>query len=94
LPHDDTDQPKRMTNEEWLNFFERLGRHLESFDAYSFVFDPYDLEAEPVTGLLGDDLANLYRDLGEALDLTTPARPTWTAKAPSRWHSPTTTSRP
>jgi hypothetical protein len=66
---DDVDPPDRMTTEQWSDFFQRLGRHLGSYDAYRFVFDPYDLESEPVGGRLSDDLADIYRDLCEGLDL-------------------------
>jgi hypothetical protein len=40
------------------------------FNFYQVVFDPHDFETqdEPVTGMLADDLADIYRDLAEGLD--------------------------
>jgi hypothetical protein len=40
------------------------------FNFYRVVFDPHDMESpdEPVTGMLADDLADIYRDLAEGLD--------------------------
>lgn len=40
------------------------------FNYYRTVFDPHDFESEdePVTGMLADDLADIYRDLAEGLD--------------------------
>jgi len=40
------------------------------FNYYRVVFDPHDFEAkdEPVTGMLADDLGDIYRDLAEGLD--------------------------
>jgi hypothetical protein len=40
------------------------------FNFYRVVFDPHDFEAEdePVTGMLADDLADIYRDLQEGVD--------------------------
>ena len=67
---DDDDLPEgRMTTDEWWEFFQRLGRHLGSYDAYSFVFDPYDLGSEAGTAKLSDDLADIYRELDEGLAL-------------------------
>jgi hypothetical protein len=40
------------------------------FNCHRVVFDPHDLDAkdEPVMGMLGDDLGDIYRDLAEGLD--------------------------
>lgn len=40
------------------------------FNFYRVVFDPHDFDAtdEPVTGMLADDLSDIYRDLHEGLD--------------------------
>jgi hypothetical protein len=40
------------------------------FNFYRVVFNPHDFEPddEPVTGMLADDLADIYRDLDEGLD--------------------------
>lgn len=40
------------------------------FNFYRVVFDPHDFDAkdEPVTGMLADDLADIYRDLAEGVD--------------------------
>jgi len=40
------------------------------FNFYRVVFDPHDMESqdEPVTGMLADDLGDIYRDLAEGLD--------------------------
>lgn len=66
---EDAADAERMDGDEWWDLFQRLGRHLGSYDAYSFVFDPYDLEAQPVEGRLSDDLADIRRDLLEGLHL-------------------------
>jgi len=41
------------------------------FNFYCVVFNPHNMEAkdEPVTGMLADDLADIYRDLAEGLDM-------------------------
>lgn len=40
------------------------------FNFYRVVFDPHDFEAkdEPVTGMLADDLGDIYRDLAQGLE--------------------------
>jgi Domain of unknown function (DUF5063) len=59
---------ERQRNDEWSELFQRLGRHLGRYDAYSFVFDPYELDAQPVTGMLSDDLSDICRDLCDGIE--------------------------
>lgn len=54
---------------------DEFGRAVRRFGAFPFnfyrvVFDPHDFEAddEPVTGMLADDLGDIYRDLAPGLD--------------------------
>ena len=58
----------RIGNEEFASVVKRFS--VFPFNFYRVVFDPHDFEAEdePVTGMLADDLADIYRDLSEGLD--------------------------
>ncbi|PTX99226.1 hypothetical protein DB345_02300 [Spartobacteria bacterium LR76] len=57
------------SNEEFARAVKKL--KALPFDYYRVVFDPHDFEekAEPVTGSLSDDLADIYRDLAEGMAL-------------------------
>lgn len=59
---------RRIGNEEFGRAVRRFGEL--PFNFYRVVFDPHDFEAtdEPVTGMLADDLGDIYRDLAEGLD--------------------------
>ena len=59
---------KRIGDEEFGRAVKRFGEL--PFNFYRVVFDPHDFEAkdEPVTGMLADDLSDIYRDLAEGLD--------------------------
>lgn len=58
----------RISNEQWKAIFARFNSL--PFNYYNEFFSPanYD-EKEPVVGDLADDLADIYRDLKENLDL-------------------------
>lgn len=59
---------KRISDEEWKNMFKRFGAL--PFNYYSEFFSPAKVaEEKPVTGDLADDLADIYRDLKEGLEL-------------------------
>jgi hypothetical protein len=59
---------KRTGADEFGRAVKRFGEF--PFNFYRVVFDPHDFEAkdEPVTGMLADDLGDIYRDLVEGLD--------------------------
>lgn len=59
---------RRIGDEEFGRAVKRFGEL--PFNFYRVVFDPHDFEAtdEPVTGMLADDLGDIYRDLAEGLD--------------------------
>jgi hypothetical protein len=67
-PHGADFDGKRLDDEEYARAVKRFSGL--PFNFYRVVFDPHDLEAndEPVTGMLADDLADIYRDLAEGLD--------------------------
>ncbi len=55
-----------MADERWRQVYERC-RALP-FDAYASIFDPHgDPADETVTASLADDLADIYRDVGDAV---------------------------
>ena len=58
----------RISAEEFGRAAKRFGEL--PFNFYRVVFDPHDFDAEdePVTGMLADDLADIYRDLAQGLD--------------------------
>ena len=59
---------KRISDEEWNNMFKRFGAL--PFNYYSEYFSPAKVaEEEPVIGDIADDLADIYRDLKEGLEL-------------------------
>ena len=59
---------KRISDEEWKDMFKRFGAL--PFNYYSVFFSPAKVaEEEPVTGDLADDLADIYRDLKDGLEL-------------------------
>ena len=61
-------QPGAMTNDEWMELWRGLGKHLGDRKFYREMFAPYDFnEAEPVVGDLADDLADIYRDIRRGL---------------------------
>lgn len=71
LPHgdDEFDAPETMTNQEWHELFQRLGRKLGDTDLYSVMFDPYESGSNPVTGSLADDAADIYLELRSGLNV-------------------------
>src|SRR5713101_6545121 len=72
LPHADPserDAPESVTPDEWQALYRRLSIQFGDINDYSFVFDPYEQNAAPVTGSLADDLADIYRDLKTGLVL-------------------------
>ena len=57
-----------ISNEKWKKIFKRFGAL--PFNYYSEFFSPAKVaEEDPVTGDLADDLADIYRDLKEGLEL-------------------------
>lgn len=64
----DEDGADAVGDEEWKVVFNRCASL--PFSYYSVVFDPHTLDSEePVTGDLGDDIADMYRDIGRGLSL-------------------------
>lgn len=66
---EDGEIPKRTlsTHDEWKRRYRLLGENLGDWDAYWEIFDPIS-ETDSVGGTLADDLADIYRDIGEFLD--------------------------
>jgi hypothetical protein len=58
----------RLDGAELHRSVERFGSF--PFNLYRVVFDPHDFDAtdEPATGMLADDLSDIYRDLHEGLN--------------------------
>jgi Domain of unknown function (DUF5063) len=77
---EDEDEPD---DERWWAAQDDLREVLGDADHYSDVFDPIQPEARASTWSLADDLADIYRDLREGLDLAekegsvSPARVIW-----------------
>jgi hypothetical protein len=70
LPHpnpSEQDAPESLTADAWQALYQRLSIQFGDINDYSFIFDPYDMAALPVTGSLADDLADIYRDLKTGL---------------------------
>ncbi|MEM7386364.1 MAG: DUF5063 domain-containing protein [Verrucomicrobiota bacterium] len=67
-PHDRQREGKPLRDDAFGQAVERFSHF--PFNLYRVVFDPHDFEAddEPVTGMLSDDLADIYRDLAPGLD--------------------------
>ena len=65
------DAPQPVTRDDWQTLFKRLSFQLGEINDYSFVFDPYELNAAPVIGSLADDFADIYSDLQIGLVLHT-----------------------
>ena len=59
----DTSSSDARANHDVAGLQRRLAQMLGDLDFYNVVFDPYDLDAQPVTGSLADDIADIYRDL-------------------------------
>ena len=58
---------RHQRKEEWDRALRAAGRL--PFDEYALIFDPHDLSETPCVGSLADDIADIDRNLGEALDL-------------------------
>ncbi len=59
-----------MGRDEWQRLYARLGSL--PFGYYGVVFDPHTIPPEePVIGDLADDLADIYRDLKDGMNLWT-----------------------
>jgi hypothetical protein len=60
-----------MSGVEWRALYELLRKRLGDVDLYWTVFDPTDSkDTEAIRGSLADDVADIYRDLKEVLNLT------------------------
>lgn len=58
----------QIPQERWWEIFRSLSSMFGEMDSYAEVFDPYgDPQEELVTGCLSDDLADIYRELGDGL---------------------------
>jgi hypothetical protein len=70
------------TTSVWKELFARLRDYLGEHDVYRAVWDPHDRDDEPNLAHLSDDLADVYSDLTEGLDLIAsgadPADVVWT----------------
>ncbi len=58
----------RQRVEEWDWLYNSLKEKFREWDAYRQVFDP-TRDSEAIHGSLADDIADIYRDLKEGLDL-------------------------
>jgi hypothetical protein len=61
----------RMREPEWGRLYELLKEKLGDWDLYWQVFDPTK-DSEAIRGSLADDIADIYRDVKEGLDLHNP----------------------
>jgi len=59
--------PEGMSGDEQHELLERLSQQFNDLDHYSTVFDPLNLEEEPVIGSLADDVTDIYSDLKDGL---------------------------
>jgi Domain of unknown function (DUF5063) len=59
----------RLTHEQWGEIFGRLQRVFGADDLYWTVVPSGEDEREELAGSLADDLADIYRDVKEGLDL-------------------------
>lgn len=90
---DPTDEPDidRLSHEQWNELFKRIKAKVGGWAYYQEMFDPYDFsELSPVVGDLADDLADIYRDLVEGVDLWNLGRHadaiwTWKSNFQSHW---------
>jgi len=66
--HSTDHEVRRIDSEEYGRAMKRFS--CLPFNYYRVVFDPHDFDAvdEPVTGMLADDLSDIYRDLAEGVD--------------------------
>ena len=60
-----------MREPEWGRLYELLKDKLEDWDLYWQVFDPTK-DSEAIRGSLADDIADIYRDVKEGLDVHNP----------------------
>jgi hypothetical protein len=61
--------PDRMTHQDWLGYFSRLGEYLGPADQYWMVFDPVDAgDHDAISTTLSDDLSDIYRELSAHAD--------------------------
>ncbi len=58
---------REISHDQWMTLFIHLKKTLGQWDHYQSFVDVYDLEEEPSTGSLADDLADVYRDLKNGL---------------------------
>lgn len=64
----DTDLPNRPSQEQWSERFAEVQKALGGWEAYWTTLAPYGEEAEDSVMLpLGDDLADIWRDLKQGL---------------------------
>ena len=71
LPHtnvSDDDGSLSLSHIQWRAVFGALNDYLREWGMYFDVYDPYT-HSEPTTGSLADDLADIYRDLKNGLNL-------------------------
>jgi hypothetical protein len=60
--------PDRITHDQWHRLYKEIGARLGEADHYRMVFDPADpTDSEAIVTTLSDDLADIYRDLKDAL---------------------------
>ncbi|HXW54612.1 MAG TPA: DUF5063 domain-containing protein [Candidatus Cybelea sp.] len=60
---------RRMKHEEWSELYNSLKEKLGNWDLYWQLFDP-TTDNEPIHGSLADDIADIYRDLKDGIDLS------------------------
>lgn len=61
-------KPPRIPFQQWRDMFESLRQTFGDYDAYNFIFDPYDSDdKEPIKGSLAGDLSEIYQDLKPGL---------------------------
>jgi len=65
---------RRKEQEEWGRLYNSLKAKLGDWDLYHQVFDPTE-DSEAIFGTLADDIADIYRDLKEGLDLSESPQP-------------------
>lgn len=70
--HDDDETSKsanaRMSGTEWEKLYNNLKEKLGDWNLYWQVFDPTN-DSEAIRGSLADDLADIYRDVGNGLGI-------------------------
>jgi hypothetical protein len=55
--------PDRVSHEEWMALFRRLGACFRDHDYYRLICDPYDGSEKEVSSSLSEDVSDIYGDL-------------------------------